>query len=82
MVDLPLTHSPGYIVMVYDDENDDLARYFVVCGAADGGEATALVLGSVPEKMGHAVRNASQSEVEGMKAGEFHAVTAASATRK
>lgn len=71
MADLPLTASPGYVVKVYDHDNDDLARYFVVCGASDGDEATTWVLAKVPEKAGHAHRNATKAEVEGMAPGDW-----------
>jgi hypothetical protein len=79
MVDLPLTASSGYIVKVIDHDNDEFARYFVVCGVADGAAATNLVLASVPEKSGEAIRNASQSEIDGMKVDDFHAIPASQA---
>jgi hypothetical protein len=74
MVDLPLTNAPGYIVKASDHPNDDLARFFIVCGAANGEEAALWVCEKVPEQSCEAVRNATEMEVDGMKAGDFRAI--------
>jgi hypothetical protein len=79
MADLPLVNAPGYIVKVYDHDSDDLARYFVVRGAADGEEASAWIVAGVPEKSGHAHRNATQAEVEGMAPGAWVSISASKA---
>lgn len=72
MVELKSTAASGYLVKVYDgDENDELAQYYVVADVPDGTAAMATVLSQVPEQGAVVVRNADKSEVEGLASGEI-----------
>lgn len=76
MVDLPLTDAPGYVIKVGDRDNDEFARYFVVCGVPDGTAALTIVLNDVNEMQGEVFRNALKHEVENMKPGESRVMSA------
>ncbi|WP_316194438.1 hypothetical protein [Bradyrhizobium sp. SZCCHNRI3052] len=77
MTDPQSTAAPGYVVKVYDHAKDDLARYFVAAGVADGEEAIVTVLKDVPEKIGDCIRNATAAEVQGMAPGGIRSISAA-----